>query len=147
MTQQSPRNGGERKLDTLARLTSDVDAWIATANADGGPYLVPLSFLWDGGGLVVSTLQDSVTARNLSRGGRVRVGLGGLRDVTMIDGTAELVADERIKDAFAARHNWDPRDEDGDYAWFRIVPERMQAWREGNEIRGRTLMRDGNWLV
>jgi hypothetical protein len=24
---------------------------------------------------------------------------------------------------------------------------RVQAWREANEIAGRTLMRDGTWLV
>ena len=86
-----------------------------------------------------------MTARNLSRGGRVRVGLSELRDVTMIDGTAEPVRDEHTKDAFAARHNWDPRDETGDYAYFRILPDRVQAWREANELPCRTLMRAGEW--
>lgn len=28
-----------------------------------------------------------------------------------------------------------------------LRPLRLQAWREVNEIRGRTLMRDGSWLV
>jgi hypothetical protein len=71
-----------------------------------------------------------VTARNLSRGGRVRAGLGELRDVTIIDGTAEQVDDDETKDAFAAKHSWDPRKESGDYAYFRIIPDRVQAWRE-----------------
>jgi hypothetical protein len=31
--------------------------------------------------------------------------------------------------------------------YFRIVPYRVQAWREVNELRGRTLMRDGQWLT
>jgi hypothetical protein len=70
----APRSAGQRKDDTLARLAADEDAWIATADADGGAYLLPLSFLWDGAGLVVSTPRASVTARNLSRGGRVRDG-------------------------------------------------------------------------
>jgi hypothetical protein len=34
------------------------------------------------------------TARNLDRGGRVRIGVGQLRDVTMIDGTVESLRDE-----------------------------------------------------
>jgi nitroimidazol reductase NimA-like FMN-containing flavoprotein (pyridoxamine 5'-phosphate oxidase superfamily) len=144
---QAPRSAAQRKSDTLARLASDVDAWIATAGADGGGYLLPLSFLWDGTGLVVSTPRSSATGRNLSRGGRVRAGVGALRDVTMIDGTAEPVDDERGKDAFAAKHGWDPRKEAGDYAYFRIVPDRVQAWREVNELPGRTLMRDGAWLT
>jgi nitroimidazol reductase NimA-like FMN-containing flavoprotein (pyridoxamine 5'-phosphate oxidase superfamily) len=144
---EAPRGAGQRKSDTLARLTTDEDAWIATADAGGGAYLVPLSFLWDGTGLVISTPRSSVTARNLSRGGRVRAGVGELRDVTMIDGTAEIVDDDQTKDAFAAKHHWDPRDEGGDYAYFRIVPDRIQAWREANELPGRTLMRDGKWLA
>lgn len=142
-----PRSAQQRKTDTLARLASDVDVWIATADGDGSGYLLPLSFLWDGVGVIVSTPRSSATGRNLSRGGRVRVGVGQLRDVTMIDGTAEPVEDEQAKDAFAAKHGWDPRNESGDYGYFRIVPERVQAWREVNELPGRTLMRAGNWLV
>src|SRR5215813_3365416 len=144
---EPPRDLRKRKKDSLNRLESHADAWIASADAEGDTCLVPLSFLWDGAGVIVSTPRSSVTGRNLSRGGRVRVGVGQLRDVTMIDGTAEPVQDERTKDAFAAKHGWDPRKEPGDYAYFRIVPDRVQAWREVNELPGRTLMRDGDWLA
>jgi len=144
---EAPRSAEQRKSDTLTRLASDADAWIATADAAGSGYLLPLSFLWDGAGVIVSTPRNSVTARNLSLGGRVRVGVGQVRDVTMIDGTAEPVQDERTKDAFAAKHSWDPRKEAGDYVYFRIVPDRVQAWREVNEQPGRTLMRNGDWLA
>jgi len=144
---EAPRSAEQRKSDTLTRLASEVDAWIATADGDGSGYLLPLSFLWDGAGVIVSTPRSSVTGRNLSRSGRVRVGVGELRDVTMIDGTAEPVQDERTKDAFAAKHGWDPRKEAGDYAYFRIVPDHVQAWREVNELPGRTLMREGDWLA
>ncbi len=141
------RSSEERKADALARLATDIDAWIATADGSGNAYLVPLSFLWDGTGLVVSTPRTSETGSNLSRRGRVRVGVGELRDVTMIDGNAELVMDEETKDAFAAKHGWDPRKDGGDYAFFRIVPSRLQAWREVNELAGRTLMRGGEWVA
>lgn len=143
----APRSAEQRKSDTLGRLADDVDAWIASADADGNGYLLPLSFLWDGTGLVISTPSASVTARNLRRGGRVRVGVGQLRDVTMIDGTAEPVQDEPTMNAFAAKHGWDPRKESGEYVFFRIVADRVQAWREVNELPGRTLMRDGDWLT
>jgi hypothetical protein len=144
---EAPRSAEQRKSDTLARLATDVDVWIATADTAGNAYLVPLSFMWDGTGVVISTPLSSPTGRNLSRGGRMRVGVGAVRDVTMIDGVAELVQDEETTDAFAARHNWDPRKETGDYGFFRIVPDRVQAWREVNELSGRTLMRGGDWLV
>ena len=144
---EPPRSQQQRKQDTLGRLESDADAWIASADPAGNGYLLPLSFLWDGTGVIVSTPRSSPTGRNLSRGGRVRVGLGELRDVTMIDGTAEPILDEQSKDAFAAKHGWDPREETSDYGYFRIVPDRVQAWREVNELPGRTLMRAGDWLA
>jgi Pyridoxamine 5'-phosphate oxidase len=144
---EAPRSAQRRKADTMRRLTSDVDAWIATADAEGNSYMLPLSFYWDGTGMIISTPRTSITARNLLRGGRIRVGLGQMRDVTMIDGTAEPAGDEATKDAFADKQGWDPRKDAGDYAWFRIVPDRMQAWREVNELPGRTLMREGRWLV
>jgi len=144
---EPPRSLQQRKQDTLGRLESHVDAWIATADTAGNGYLLPLSFLWDGTGVIVSTPRSSTTARNLSGGGRVRIGIGQVRDVTMIDGMAEPILDDPIKDAFAAKHGWDPRNETDDYAYFRIVPYRMQTWREVNELPGRTLMRDGAWLA
>jgi len=118
----APRSAEQRKTDTMTRLESDIDAWVATADTAGNGY-------------------------HLSRAGRVRVGVGAVRDVTMIDGTAQPVEDEETKDAFAAKHGWDPRTESGDYAYFRIVPDRVQAWRAVNELPGRALMRDGNWLA
>ena len=43
-----PRSRAQRRRDTEHRLTHDVDVWVASASADGAPYLVPLSFDWDG---------------------------------------------------------------------------------------------------
>jgi hypothetical protein len=143
----APRSAEQRKRDTLARLESEVNAWVATADDVGDAYLLPLSFLWDGTGLVVATPRGNLTGRNLSRGSRVRVGVGQLADVTMVDGTAEAMGDERVKDAFAAKHGWDPRAMGNDFVFFRIVPDRVQTWHERHEHPGRTLMRDGNWLV
>jgi hypothetical protein len=30
---------------------------------------------------------------------------------------------------------------------LKLRPARIQAWRESDEIEGRTLMRSGNWLL
>ena len=40
----------------------------------------------------------------------------------------------------------DPRTTDG-YQFLVLRPERVLAWRESDEIAGRTIMRDGEWLV
>jgi hypothetical protein len=151
-----PRPRAQRRRDTEARLAQDVDIWVATASAsveddsDGVPFLVPLSFDWDGAALLVSTPAESATGRNLAANGNARLGLGPTRDVTMIDGRVEVLAMDalpaEVGDRFAARTGFDPRDEPDAYRWFRITPTRIQAWREANELAGRTLMRDGRWL-
>ena len=46
----------------------------------------------------------------------------------------------------AAQADWDPRGSAG-YVYLVLRPDRVQAWREADEIAGRTLMRDGAWLV
>jgi hypothetical protein len=138
--------------DSLGRLEHDVDAWLATAGEGGGsPYLVPLSFLWDGQTLLIATEASSRTGRNLLATGKARVGIGPTRDVVLIDGTAEAVAPGELPagagDAFAAKTGFDPRELEGPYLYFRIRPLRLQAWREADELEGRELMRDGVWTV
>jgi Pyridoxamine 5'-phosphate oxidase len=144
-----PRSAARRKHDTLARLERDVDAWVASASQDGTAYLVPLSFLWDGATLTMSTPEASPTGRNLAAGGRVRLALGPTRDVVLIEGTVETFSRESVPadlaDAFAARL-WDARVGTVRYSYFRITPLLIQAWREVNELNGRDLMRDGRWL-
>ncbi|MFF4014571.1 pyridoxamine 5'-phosphate oxidase family protein [Streptomyces sp. NPDC001843] len=152
MTEQPARNAEQRKQDTLRRLERDVDLWVASADADGGaPYLVPLSFVWDGETLLVATPAASPTGRNLATTGTARLGIGPTRDVVMVDGTVTPVelADlpEEEAELFPARTGFDPRGLKTRYRYFRIRPQRVQAWREANELDGRDLMRDGKWLV
>jgi general stress protein 26 len=145
------RSAQQRKQDTLNRLEHDVDAWVATADATGTPYLLPLSFRWDGGTMLFSTPARSRTGRNLRPGGTVRVSLGHTRDVVMIEGSVELIAaaeiGTEIGDAFAAKAGFDPREDTSPYTYFHLQPRRLQAWREVNELAGRDLMRDGVWLI
>jgi hypothetical protein len=76
--------------------------------------------------------------------------VGETRDVVLLDCTvvdaipaADLPSAEG--DAFAVKSGFDPRELAG-YLYFRIQPQRVQAWREANELAGRDLMRDGRWL-
>ena len=150
MTEVPPRGLQDRLRDTRARLENDVDLWVATSGASGGVHLIPLSYLWDGTAILVSTPRASVTGRNLLADGRVRLGLGPTRDVVIVDGVAEPVditeLGEETGDAFAAKTGFDPRKLDEPYQYFRIRPRRIQAWREATELAGRGLMRDGVWL-
>ena len=146
-----PRSRAQRRLDTEHRLARDVDVWVASASADGVPYLVPLSFDWDGEALLVATPADSPTGRNLAATQVVRLGLGQTRDVSMIEGEAEVLEMDALPrergDRFATRTGFDPRALAAPYRWFRITPRRIQVWREVNELPGRELMRDSRWLT
>jgi hypothetical protein len=92
-----PRSRAQRRGDTKHRLTHDVDVWVASASADGAPYLVPLSFDWDGEALLMATPMDSPTGRNLAASRAVRLGLGHTRDVSMIDGEVEVLEMTRCR--------------------------------------------------
>ena len=142
----------QRKQDTLIRLEQEVDAWVATAGAESGtPYLIPLSFLWEGKTLLISTPSSNPTSRNLQASGKVRLGIGPTRDLVLIEGTAEALEASEVSDemgeAFAGKTGFDPRQLSTPYTYFRIHPLRLQAWREANELDGRELMRDGVWVV
>jgi hypothetical protein len=145
------RSREQRRRDAEQRLANDVDVWVATASADGGPYLVPLSFDWDGAVLLLATPAASPTGRNLAAARTVRLGLGPTRDVVMIDGTVDVLELDALPaqrgNAFAARTGFDPRELTAHYQWFRVTPHRIQAWREADELAGRDLMRDGLWLT
>ncbi|MFF5013277.1 pyridoxamine 5'-phosphate oxidase family protein [Streptomyces sp. NPDC001165] len=152
MTPPPARTAAQRKKDTLHRLEHDEDAWVATAGEDGGaPYLVPLSFVWDGATLLIATPAASPTGRNLLATGKARIGIGPTRDVVMIEGVVRAVTPEDLpeEDAeiFAGKTGFDPRQLTTRYLYFNVLPQRVQAWREENELQGRELMRDGVWLV
>ncbi|MFJ4090281.1 pyridoxamine 5'-phosphate oxidase family protein [Kitasatospora sp. NPDC089913] len=145
-----PRTPAERRDDIERRLAEDIDVWVATASPDGVPHLVPLSFAYEGGALLLATPVGSPTGRNLAAAGTVRLALGHTRDVCMIEAEVRALDLDALPsergDRFAARTGFDPRASAVRYGWFLAVPRRVQAWREENELAGRELMRDGRWL-
>jgi hypothetical protein len=147
----SPRDPVTRKTDALAMLaTPEIDVWVATASDAGEAHLVPLSLAWVGERAVVAVAEASVTHRNLAASGRARLAVGPTRDVVMIDAVLERAVpvgdDDALGEAYAGQADWDPRGDTG-YVFLVLRPMRLQAWRESNEIAGRTLMRDGEWTV
>jgi hypothetical protein len=149
MSPEPARSRPRRRVDTLAKLSDGVDLWVASADQAGGAYLVPLSYYWDDSTLTVATPRASRTARNLMRAGWARVALGPTRDVVIVEGPIEAVAigtDPDLEDAHARAAGFDPRELPEEYVYLRITPRRIQAWREANELEGRELMREGEWL-
>jgi len=146
------RTRAERIADTRALLARpELDAWVASWSSSGDGHLVPLSIAWDDARLILATEPGAVTTRNLEHVPRARLGLGHTRDVVMIDAEVEesMAADDAplsVIEVYAAQSGWDPRVAGVPFVVHLLVPVRIQAWREANEIEGRTLMRDGDWL-
>jgi hypothetical protein len=147
-----PRTGEQRKADVLAKLTAHhADVWVASAPEPGPAHLVPLSLAWDGERVIIAVEPSAVTARNIEASKTARLALGATRDVVMIDATLEGVVDaeqapSELADAYAAQADWDPRVAGVPFRFYVLRPRRIQAWREVDELAGRTVMRDGVWL-
>ncbi|MFG2681963.1 pyridoxamine 5'-phosphate oxidase family protein [Streptomyces sp. NPDC048392] len=146
-----PREPGQRRQDVLDRLERERDIWVATADAEGLPCLVPLWFVWHAGSVWLCTRLTNPTGRNLRDGGRVRLAFGHTRDVVLIDGEVETFGLREVPSAaagaFHGKTGWDPREDSPSYAWFRVRPLAVQAWHEQRELGKRHIMRDGAWTV
>ncbi|MEW2264891.1 pyridoxamine 5'-phosphate oxidase family protein [Streptomyces sp. NPDC047853] len=146
-----PRDPARRKQDVLDRLGRETDIWVATADADGLPCLVPLWFVWHEESVWLWTRLTNPTGRNLRDGGRARLAFGDTLDVVLIDGRAEVFgaaeAPAAAVRAFLGKTGWDPREEGPPYACFRVRPHAVRAWHGESELKGRHLMRDGVWTV
>lgn len=146
----APRSLTQRITDTREKLQlTGADVWVASNGSDGA-YLVPLSYAWHDECVVIACEASSRTARNLVSSGNGRLGFGPTRDVVMIDVVVdgcEPVADmsAEVMDAYANQAGWDARVVPENVV-LHLRPTRVQAWREANEIAGRTLMRGGAWL-
>jgi len=147
------RSPEQRKTDALAKLTAiETNVWVASASPTGGAHLVPVTHTWNGSHVVLATGPKSRTVANVRANPRVRLALGETRDVVMVDAAlVEAVpateASAVLAEAYAAQAGWDPRTDTGDYVYLVMGPERIQVWREGEDLAGRTVMRNGTWVI
>jgi general stress protein 26 len=147
------RSPEKRKADALAKLAaSEANVWVASASSTGAVHLVPVTHTWNGSQVVLATGPRSRTVANVTANPRVRLALGETRDVVMIDAvlvdavlTSEAPA--ALAEGYAAQAGWDPRTDDGDYVYLVLGPERIEVWREAEDPAGRTVMRNGAWVV
>lgn len=153
MDDPGPRTRLQRRADVIAKLEArPADAWVASASESGDAHLVPLSLAWDGTRVILATAPGSATAHNVVTSGAARLALGGSRDVVMIDAlldeaVALEAASSELAEVYAEQADWDPRSSGEAIVFLLLRPRRIQAWREADEIAGRTVMRDGNWLA
>ena len=140
-----------RKADVLGALEGQRDLWLATADTTGRPHLIAVSAWWDGADLVVATRAASRTAANLAVGAEVRLASGSPADVIVIDArvveSAPASGAAELADGFTIAVGWDPRAVGEGWAFYRLRPNRIQAYRGYDELEGRFVMRNSRWLA
>ncbi|MEU6381997.1 pyridoxamine 5'-phosphate oxidase family protein [Streptomyces bauhiniae] len=145
----APRDSAERIRDTLTRLDTERDLWLATSHPTHGPHQIPLWFAWDGTALWMCTSAASAVARNLREDPRARLSLPDTADVVLLQGEAHLYpAADAPPEAttFTTKFAWNPNTEASPYVYLRIQPQTVRAWRGVPELRGRVVMRGGVWV-
>jgi Pyridoxamine 5'-phosphate oxidase len=147
------RSSEERKADALAKLTAiRANVFVASASPTTGVHLVPVTHTWNGSHHVLATEPNSRTVANVTADPRVRLALGESRDVVMVDAVLiEVVplaqVPATLADDYASQAGWDPRTDSEDYVYLIFSPQRIQVWREDEELAGRTVMRGGAWMI
>jgi general stress protein 26 len=147
------RSPEERKADALAKLTAiGANVWVASASPTGAVHLVPVSHTWNGSQIALATEPGSLTVANVTANPRVCLALGDTRDVVMIDAVLvenvpKAKAPAALAKGYAAQAGWDPQTQGDDYAYLVFGPERIEVWQESEDLAGRTVMRDGAWVV
>lgn len=144
------RDTVDRKKDVLAVLDKQGDYFVSTADSAGRPHVIAVSAWWDGSDLVMATIATSRTARNLAAGGRVTLAAGVPSDAVVIQArmTESVAAADApaLADGFKAAVGWDPRQMEG-WAFYRLKPVRIQAFRGYDEIGNRDVMLASKWLA
>ena len=145
------RTVAERKAAVIKAFEAHDHMWLATADLQGRPQLIAVATLWHGETLVVATRVESKTARNLAESGLAKLAHGTADDVVLIDATLEASgpassADRELVDAWVKANGWNPAEEGDDWAFYRLRPQRIQAYQGYAELEGRDVMRGSRWL-
>jgi hypothetical protein len=68
-------------------------------------------------------------------------------DAMLIEIVPASDAPAALGERYAAQAGWDARADSANYVYLALGPKRIQVWREGEDLAGRTVMRNGEWVV
>jgi Pyridoxamine 5'-phosphate oxidase len=87
------------------RLAASHDYWVATAQPDGRPHVMPVWGVWDAGFLWFSSSLGSRKARNLDADPRLTVTTDNALEPVVVEGTAVRVVDLGARSRFIGLTN------------------------------------------
>ena len=68
-------------------------------------------------------------------------------DAILVEAVPAAEAAAMVADGYASQAGWDPRTDSGEYVYLVFRPERIQVWREDEDLAGRTVMLHGVWVI
>lgn len=95
----------------VERLSDGHNYWVATTRPDGRPHAMPVWGVWFDNRFYFSTGEQSRKARNIAENPHCAVGTERGTDAVVIEGVAELVTGEAVRNRFAKlygqKYKWD----------------------------------------
>jgi hypothetical protein len=117
--------------ESIERLDTAQNIWIASVRPDGRPHMTPVWFAWVGGKLYVSIDPDSVKNKNIAHNPRVALSLeDGLHPV-ICEGTAvplDPPLPEEVLAVFLRKYDWDITQENQYHQVVEVTPHKWLAW-------------------
>jgi PPOX class probable F420-dependent enzyme len=121
--------------DAVARLKSARNYWVVTTRPDGRPHAMPVWGLWLDDAVVFSTNPASRKGRNLAANAELVVHLESGDDAVILEGRAEIVADEdvlrRFSEAYFEKYGWRVEPGPG-FGIYALRPRVAFTWREAD---------------
>jgi hypothetical protein len=68
-------------------------------------------------------------------------------EAVLVEAVPLAEAPANLAEGYAAQAGWNPRTDSADYVYLVFGPQRIQVWQEGEELAGRTVMREGEWVI
>jgi hypothetical protein len=118
------------------RLLGARNYWICTTRADGRPHAMPVWGLWLAESIVFSSDPGSTKGRNLAERAEVVVHLESGDEVVVAEGRAERLAPAELPtefvEAYEAKYDHRVDTSNPMFAFYRLRPARVLAWRESD---------------
>jgi PPOX class probable F420-dependent enzyme len=117
--------------ETLKRLDTEKNLWVATVRPDGRPHLTPVWFAWAGEMIYICITPKTVKARNIETNPQVSVSLEDGSKVVIGEGEAALVAEPWPPDVaavFQRKYNWDIYTDEAYSVLVEIKPVKWLIW-------------------
>ena len=147
MTSTPSRDIATRKKDVMDFLARQGHYFLCTAEIGGGPHVIAVSGLWNDGEIVVTTLGTSKTAKNLAMNPSAVLAGGDPSDAILVYAqvieSIPVEESARMTQEWKSAMGWEPA---GDWVFYRLRPNRIQAFRGYDEIGGRDVMIRSRWV-